>query len=1807
MQRSLEFVHKRCAAQEHIWREFVASLSAALVRALEDGVTLAAWEPANDPARDAVAALGIRLARSYRESDVTLSLLLGVMNAYREGCLDCIAAAGNFPPLVREESRTQLNHFLDRLEAGICAGWLSDSANGQGSAQSDELFRAVLDAVPDILLVKDRNSVFLGVSERYTALMGRSEAAILGSTDFDLFPQADALRYMAEEVSVMESGEPIVAEHLLNTSCGERWFEAIKCPLRNRSGEIIGVLSTERDITERKRLEMEVSEQRRFLQTILATLADAIFFKDLDSRIVLCNHAVSQFFDKTEAEIVGKTDFELVPEELAQRFRDEDLEVIATGRPVRSQHSIESPAGTRWDETIRTPLRNESGEIVGVLVTARDITAQVKAQSALQESETYVKTILESMPVGMMVIDAETHTIIDVNSAALALLGRMREEVVGMRCHNHVCPAAPDSCPITGLSRDIGPTQRILLRADGTTLPVLKTVAHITLQGRQVLLESFIDIEEQLKAQASLRESEERYRGLVEMAPISIVVHSAGRLVFANPEAVRTFGVESVEQLLGRPVLDFIHPDQREWVAERIEHIYRREMLPGLVEEKYLQADGTPLDVEVTASPITFEGKPASQVVFRDITARKRTEEALVAERTLFQALMDNLPDSIYFKDTHLRFVRVNRSQAALLGCAEPQAAVGKTDFDFYTAEHAAKSRADEQRILDSGEPLVGNLERVMRADGRATWMSTTAVPLYGAEGELLGLVGLSRDVDEQVRAEADRDNQRRMLRAVLDTLPDMIIFKDRHSAFQLCNQRVCDFFGKSMNELIGKTDFELFSFEDAYRFRSEELEAMETGHTVVNERLTAGPQGILWEEAIKVPLRSDSGEVIGVLSVGRDITERRAAEAERDEQRKMLRSVLDASSDVIFFKDKDFVYRLCNQAFANFHRVQIEDIIGKTAEELWNSAEVCKEFRAEDVRVLAGEQLVVENLLQMPWGTSWHESIKTPLRNDDGETIGLISFERDVTKRKEMEESLHASQQSLSALLSNLPGMAYRCRNDEQWTMEFVSEGCLELTGYEPAELLDNRVVSYTQLIHPADREMVWNEVRQALARGEPFRLTYRIITAQGDVRWVWEQGREVPSPHAGHVHLEGFVSDITERVRAEEELSRQTAMLQVLLDTTSDIIVFKDRRAVILAASRVIADILGESQEALRGKTDFDLFAVDVAQVFWDEEQRVMDTREAVTTDHQLVLADGQIRWFEVVKKPVLDNAGDVVGLLSSEHDITERKRMEQALQTERNLLRTMVDNIPDFIFVKDIDCRMVFNNIAHAVALGVNHPDEVLGKTDFAFFPLDVAQAYHEGDVEVLESGQSVRREELYTDASGETRWLLTTRVPLRDVAGNITGLVGVSHDITDDRRTQESLRQARDELEIRVEERTADLAIANIRLQVEVNERKEAQSELQWHYHQAERARSESSAILDATGEAMILISPERWILSANRRFTEFFALAQSEVIGNRVDDLQRAVERIFEDPAALMALIVASISDVERKFVQAVVQSWPVQRELELYSTPVRTGEGEHLGRLFVFRDVTRERQVDRMKTEFVSLVSHELRTPLTSIKGYVDLLIGGKAGALDATQRRFLTVVKNNAERLVSLINDLLDISRIESGTIELKRGTLDLRRLLVDVTNSIQPQLEEKSQRLALDIEPELPNVWADADRVTVILTNLLSNAYKYTPEGGAITVSACRTEAMVRVDVRDTGVGMTPEEQSKLFTKFFRSDNWLVQENVGTGLGLVITRALVEMQGGEIHVASSPGEGSVFGFTLPLSAQGLENEPVDGPGESA
>jgi signal transduction histidine kinase len=234
------------------------------------------------------------------------------------------------------------------------------------------------------------------------------------------------------------------------------------------------------------------------------------------------------------------------------------------------------------------------------------------------------------------------------------------------------------------------------------------------------------------------------------------------------------------------------------------------------------------------------------------------------------------------------------------------------------------------------------------------------------------------------------------------------------------------------------------------------------------------------------------------------------------------------------------------------------------------------------------------------------------------------------------------------------------------------------------------------------------------------------------------------------------------------------------------------------------------------------------------------------------------------------------------------------------------------------------------------------------------------------------------------------------------------------------------------------------------------------------------------------------------------------------------------------------------------------------------------------------------KEANQAKTEFMDIAAHDLKLPMTNIKGYSKLLQMGAGGTLTDKQKDFLGVISNNVDRMDRLVKDLLDISRIEAGRIRLQIENVQMRDVINEVIESAQNQIQSKNLNLKLDVDDDLPGLRADYSRMVQIMTNLVSNAYKYTPDGGSITVTAkpCNNGTLqgIAVTVEDTGYGIAPEDQAKLFTKFFRASDQNIRDEPGTGLGLSITKTMIETHGGELTFESELGKGTSFTFIVPL-----------------
>lgn len=360
-------------------------------------------------------------------------------------------------------------------------------------------------------------------------------------------------------------------------------------------------------------------------------------------------------------------------------------------------------------------------------------------------------------------------------------------------------------------------------------------------------------------------------------------------------------------------------------------------------------------------------------------------------------------------------------------------------------------------------------------------------------------------------------------------------------------------------------------------------------------------------------------------------------------------------------------------------------------------------------------------------------------------------------------------------------------------------------------------------------------------------------------------------------------------------------------------------------------------------------------------------------------------------------------------------------------------------------------------------------------------------------------------------------------------------------------------------------------------------------------------SKNRAILEGIADGVMVADARGRVMLLNAAAEKILGLSREEIVGRPIQELSGLYGAEGDTWLALIRQWSQALP-TEGEPTSFESQFETEEKVVSVRMTPVRMKD-EFLGTVSVFRDITREVAVDRMKSKLISTVSHQLRTPMTAIKGYTDLLYLGTVGEINEAQRHFLSIIKANADRLALLADDLLDISRLETGRLRLNFEFIHIGDIAEEIAASLQEQIAEKGLTLKLDIPEGLPLVNGDRDRVAQILTNLIDNACHYTPAGGQITVSAQARDNFLQVSVADTGIGIASEDREKIFERFYRADHPLVQEVAGTGLGLHIAKSLVEMHGGAIWVESELGQGSTFSFTLPLAEKGREMERPPAP----
>ena len=424
-----------------------------------------------------------------------------------------------------------------------------------------------------------------------------------------------------------------------------------------------------------------------------------------------------------------------------------------------------------------------------------------------------------------------------------------------------------------------------------------------------------------------------------------------------------------------------------------------------------------------------------------------------------------------------------------------------------------------------------------------------------------------------------------------------------------------------------------------------------------------------------------------------------------------------------------------------------------------------------------------------------------------------------------------------------------------------------------------------------------------------------------------------------------------------------------------------------------------------------------------------------------------------------------------------------------------------------------------------------------------------------------------------------------VPLRDSRGQVLGLLSIDDPqdgFVPDRERIESLELFANE---------AASAIENARLYDELELRVQKRTEELAHSLRQQAAEVDKTrAIVESISDAVIVCGPDDRVILANPATVRVLGFEPAMLLQRSLDDEFDGLEGKEAETARALFQVARSARQSLRSgqdLVNTVFQA--VGRVIHAGFSATTLQAGEPLTMVAVLRDITHEAEVNRLKSESISMAAHELRTPLTTITSYVDVLMQGVVGPANEAQQEFLQVIRTNASRLMTLVTGLLDAAKIESQGLTLNLRPVSMAEVVDEAVRALQKQIDDKHQVLTVHVPANLPQVIADREWMVQVVTNLVSNAHKYSPPGGQVAIRGRVAEGQLRLEVQDSGIGISPQDQKLVFTRFFRADNALVTQEGGTGLGLAICREIVVRHGGKVQVDSEVGKGSTFSILLP------------------
>jgi PAS domain S-box-containing protein len=1397
-------------------------------------------------------------------------------------------------------------------------------------AQERNLLRSLMDNIPDHIYFKDRQSRIIRTNLALSKALGFSDPEqAVGKTDFDFFTAEHAQQAYDDEQKVMKLGEPVMGMEEKETWPDGRvtWASTTKLPLRDSSGEIIGTFGVSRDITERKRAEELLAEERNLLRALIDNMPDWVFVKDLQGRYRAANTAVTHAlgFEKPE-EMIGKSDFDFSPFSLAARYVADDQRVMTSGQAQISQDEpgVDSATGPRWLSTTKVPLRDGQGNVVGLVAVCRDATERKRVEEQLRLTQHSVDhasdAVLWLNPQGRFVY---------VNEASCRSLGYSREELlrssiadVDPSLSNGGWERAWEVLKLRG-SVTVETQHRT---KQGTAFPVEVNANHLEFDGKEYSIAYARDITERQRVQEQLR----KLSLAVEQSPASVIITDVqGNIEYVNPKFTELTGYTAEETIGKNPRvlnsgMQSADTYRGLWTTLLAGDEWRGEFANKKKNgEIYWEA--------AAIVPIRDSGGIRTHflAVKEDITDRKRTEEALRDSENRYRQLFERNLAGVFRTALDGRILACNQAAARMFGYDSHEEVLNLPASSLYMTPSEREAILVK---LKSEKCFANNEVRYRRKDGAAFWAITSMNLTYGDSGD--GTIdGSLVDVTARKHAEEELYQSRHMLQSILDNIPQRVFWKDRNCTYLGCNRAFTKDAGfNDSEEIIGKTDFDLAWMGTAEQYRADDRLVMEQGTAKLNrEGSRSKPDGgRAWLLTNKLPLRDAEGNVTGVLGTCDDITDRKQAEDELYQSRQMLQSVLDNIPQGVFWKDRNSIYLGCNQTLAiGLGRNSAAEIVGKSDVDL--GLEMADLYRADDRQVMERgiPKLNYDEALRNPDGSlSWLRTNKLPMRDRDGNVIGVLGTYEDVTERRKAEQALAQAEEKYRSLVLNLPDVVWTVAEGGQYA--FISPIIEKISGYTLSEIEQYGTRLFIEAIHPDDIRAVLASMEGLFSRDEAYNVECRIRRKSGE--WIWVHDRALATYEKNGVrYADGILSEITDRRRAEEALRDSQHFLQSTLDAlTSHVAIVNEAGEIVAvnAAWRRFAaanggntptcDVGGNYLEACTSASQ----KTGEADLAGEGIRRVLAGEVAEFSLEYPCHSPEQKRWF--VMRATRFGADGVRRAVLAHENITNRKLAEEAVREGEERFRTMADGCPALMWVTNTDGNNQFINRAYREFCGKDFQHLQEDKWRLLLHP-DDAPEYVAAFQRAVREHIPFLAEARIRRADGEWRWVLSHAEPRFSPGGEYMGHVGLSPDITERKKTEQSLQFQ----------------------------------------------NSLIRAIHEVSLDGILVVSDDYLITSHNKKFKQVWQFPLLDIPDNLPDYF------VGDQPPLVLSAVLERVKDPVG-FVRRVRELYDDPdasdhceielkdgRTIERYSSSVRSETGKHLGRVWFFRDITDRKRAEQ--------------------------------------------------------------------------------------------------------------------------------------------------------------------------------------------------------------------------------------------------